>query len=390
LTFAVAVDIGGTFTDVTLQDQATGRQWRAKTASTPADPSEAFIIGVQLVLGDANVHPQEVVRALHGTTVATNLILEGRTAHTALVTTLGFRHVLEIGRQDIPRHANLFAWVKPKRPVPPARVLEVRERIGPGGVVLTPLDETGVHEVAITLRRMGVQAVAVCLLHSFANPTHECHVAELLRIALPDAMVTASVDVLPVVREYERSLATIMNAAVMPAVTTYIQRLQGRLAKAKIKAPLLLMQSNGGVAGAAAIARTPALTVLSGPAAGVVGARDVASGAGLSDIITIDIGGTSADICLLRGERIELTQRGHIGGWPLPLPMVDMVTIGAGGGSIARLSNGALTVGPASAGAVAIIHCVQKNRCAKTVNMHMFVQASTAASNCAEAVNCFR
>jgi N-methylhydantoinase A len=352
LTFAVAVDIGGTFTDVTLQDQATGRQWRAKTASTPADPSEAFIAGVQLVLGDANVHPQEVVRALHGTTVATNLILEGRTAHTALVTTLGFRHVLEIGRQDIPRHANLFAWVKPKRPVPPARVLEVRERIGPGGVVLTPLDETGVHEVAMTLRRMGVQAVAVCLLHSFANPTHERHVAELLRIALPDAMVTASVDVLPVVREYERSLATIMNAAVMPAVTTYIQRLQGRLAEARIKAPLLLMQSNGGVAGAAAIARTPALTVLSGPAAGVVGARDVASGAGLSDIITIDIGGTSADICLLRGERIELTQRGHIGGWPLPLPMVDMVTIGAGGGSIARLSNGALTVGPASAGAV--------------------------------------
>ncbi len=197
-----------------------------------------------------------------------------------------------------------------------------------------------------------MQAVGVCLLHSFAHPAHERRVAELLRDALPDVAVTASVDVLPVVREYERSLATVMNAGVMPAVTTYIQRLRRRLTDADIAAPLLLMQSNGGVAGAATIGRAPALTVLSGPAAGVVGARDVAAAAGVGDIITVDIGGTSADICLLRGGQIALTQRGHIGEWPLPLPMVDMVTIGAGGGSIARLSNGALTVGPASAGAV--------------------------------------
>jgi N-methylhydantoinase A len=175
-------------------------------------------------------------------------------------------------------------------------------------------------------------------------------VAELLRTALPDIAVTASVDVLPVIREYERSVATIMNAGVMPAVTTYVRRLQRRLSDADFAAPLLLMQSNGGVAGAATIGRAPALTVLSGPAAGVVGAREVAAAAGIGDIVTVDIGGTSADICLLRGGRIELTQRGRIGEWPLPLPMVDMVTIGAGGGSIARLSNGALTVGPASAG----------------------------------------
>jgi len=156
---------------------------------------------------------------------------------------------------------------------------------------------------------------------------------------------------LPVVREYERSLASIMNAGVMPAVTTYVQRLQRRLTDADIAAPLLLMQSNGGVAGAAKISQAPALTVLSGPAAGVVGARDVAAAVGISDIITVDIGGTSADICLLRNGRVELTQRGKIGEWPLPLPMVDMVTIGAGGGSIARLTNGALLVGPTSAGA---------------------------------------
>ena len=352
MTFAVAVDIGGTFTDITLADSATGRQWRAKTPSTPADPSEAFLAGVMLVLAEADARQEEVGRVLHGTTVATNLILEGRIARTALVTTAGFRHVLEIGRQDIPRQANLFAWVKPKRPVPPARILEVSERVGPGGVVLQPLDEASVHTVAAALRRLDVQAVGVCLLHSFAHPAHERRVAELLRDALPDVAVTASVDVLPVVREYERSLATVMNAGVMPAVTTYIQRLERRLTDADIAAPLLLMQSNGGVAGAAKIGRAPALTVLSGPAAGVVGARDVAAAAGVGDIITVDIGGTSADICLLRGGQIALTQRGHIGEWPLPLPMVDMVTIGAGGGSIARLSNGALTVGPASAGAV--------------------------------------
>ncbi len=349
---AVAVDIGGTFTDITLADRISGQLWRAKTPSTPHDPSEAFLTGVMLALTQANARPQDVTRVLHGTTVATNLILEGKTARTALVTTAGFRHVLEIGRQDIPRAANLFTWVKPRRPVPPARVLEVNERVGPGGVVLLPLDEASVSAIIGTLRQLDVQAVAICLLHSFAYPAHERRVAELLRAALPDVAVTASVDVLPVVREYERSLATIMNAGVMPAVSTYVRRLQRRLTEADIAAPLLLMQSNGGVAGAATIGRAPALTVLSGPAAGVVGARDGAAAAGIGDIVTVDIGGTSADICLLRSGQIALTQRGRIGGWPLPLPMVDMVTIGAGGGSIAQLSGGALTVGPASAGAV--------------------------------------
>jgi N-methylhydantoinase A len=350
--FAIAVDIGGTFTDVTLLNTASGRQCRAKLPSTPLDPSEAFLAGALLALAQADAMPEDVGRVLHGTTVATNLILEGKTARTALVTTAGFRHVLEIGRQDIPRQANLFSWVKPKRPMPPARVLEVRERVGLGGAVLAPLDESSVAAAIAALREMDIQAVAVCLLHSFTFPAHERRVAEMLRVALPHVAVTASVDVLPVVREYERSLATILNAGVMPAVTTYIQRLQRRLTDAGADAPLLLMQSNGGVAGAATIGRAPALTVLSGPAAGVVGARDAAAAAGIGDIITVDIGGTSADISLLRGGQISLTQRGHIGEWPLPLPMVDMVTIGAGGGSIARLSDGALIVGPASAGAL--------------------------------------
>jgi N-methylhydantoinase A len=350
-TLAVAVDIGGTFTDITLQDAAGGRVWRAKTPSTPADPSQAFMTGVALALEAAGAEAASIGRVLHGTTVATNLILEGKGATTALITTAGFRHVLEIGRQDIPRHSNLYAWIKPRRPVPPARVLKVVERIGAGGVVLTPLDEASVTEAAEACRAMEVQAVAICLLHSFANPAHERRVVEMLQAALPGVAITASVDVLPVVREYERSLAVILNAGVMPAVSGYVSRLQRRLSDARIAAPLLLMQSNGGVAGAAAIRRAPVLTALSGPAAGVVGARAVAAAAGYSDIVMVDIGGTSADICLIKDGRIALTHRGHLGEWPLALPMVDMVTVGAGGGSVARVSGGALLVGPDSAGA---------------------------------------
>ena len=346
----VAVDIGGTFTDITVQDAATGRVLRAKTPSTPADPSEAFLTGVGLALDAAGAAPGALGRVLHGTTVATNLILEGKGAEAALVTTAGFRHVLEIGRQDIPRASNLYAWVKPARPVPPRHVLEVTERVGPGGIVLTPLDEASVAVVAERLRASGVAAVAVCLLHSFAYPKHERRVAALLRDALPGVAVTASVDVLPEVREYERSLATVLNARVMPAVARYVGRLETRLQDAGIAAPLLLMQSNGGVAGAAAVRRAPLVTALSGPAAGVIGARGVGAAAGFRDLITVDIGGTSADICLMKGGEVALTQRGRVGVWPLPLPMVDMVTIGAGGGSIARVENGALLVGPASAG----------------------------------------
>jgi len=348
---SVAVDIGGTFTDITLAD-AGGNTWRAKVPSTPADPSVAFMAGVHAALAQAAATPDAVTRVLHGTTVATNLILEGKTARTALVTTSGFRHVMEIGRQDIPRAANLFSWVKPRRPVPPERVLEVTERVAPGGAILKPLDEASVRHAAAALRRLDVQAVAICLLHSFAHPDHERRVAAILRQELPDVAITASIDVLPVVREYERSLASVLNAGVMPAVSRYVARLSQRLHHAAIAAPLLLMQSNGGVAGAAAIARAPVLTALSGPAAGVVGARDAAAACGINDIVTVDIGGTSADICLLQAGRIALTQKGHVGAWPLSLPMVDMVTIGAGGGSIALLSDGALTVGPASAGAM--------------------------------------
>lgn len=349
---AVAVDIGGTFTDVALADPASGRIWRAKTPSVPEDPSLAFIDGVKLALAEAGQGFGALTQVLHGTTVATNMILEGKGVPTALVTTRGFRHVLTIGRQDIPRGANLYTWVKPARPVRPAHVLEVAERIGAGGAVLEPLDEESVAGVIETLRAAPVRSVAVCLLHAFANPAHEHRVAEAIRAALPDIAVTASSEVLPVIREFERSMTTVLNATVKPGVSSYVGRLEARLAAEGVAAPLLLMQSNGGVAGAEAIRRAPALTALSGPAAGVVGARAAATACGIDDIITVDIGGTSADICLIKDGRIGLTDKGAVGEWPLSMPMVDMVTVGAGGGSIARILDGALTVGPESAGAV--------------------------------------
>lgn len=348
---SVAVDIGGTFTDVALLDRATGKVWRAKTPSVPSDPSEAFLTGIRLALTDAGREASSLGQVLHGTTVATNMILEDKGARTALVTTKGFRHVLNIGRQDIPRKANLYTWVKPERPVPASRIVEIDERIAAGGAVLDALDEDSVRVAAEAIRGMDVEAVAICLLHAFANPVHEKRAAEILREELPHLAVTTSTDVLPVVREFERTLTTVLNATVMPGVTTYVGRLEKRLEDEKVTAPLLLMQSNGGVAGAATIRQAPALTALSGPAAGVVGARSVAAACGIKDIITVDIGGTSADICLIKDGKIGLTQHGKVGEWPLPLPMVDMVTIGAGGGSIAKVADGTLTVGPQSAGA---------------------------------------
>ncbi|MBN9062492.1 MAG: hydantoinase/oxoprolinase family protein [Rhizobiales bacterium] len=348
---AVAVDIGGTFTDIALHDRGSGDVWRAKTPSVPSDPSQAFLTGVRLALEKAGRPAVDLQRVLHGTTVATNMILENKGARAALVTTAGFRHVLGIGRQDIPRRANLYAWVKPERPVPASRIVEVVERVGAGGAVLQALDEASVRDAAEALRGMKVQAVGICLLHAFANPAHEQRVAEILAKELPGVAITTSTEVMPVVREFERSLATVLNAVVMPGVSTYVSRLETRLTDEKVDAPLLLMQSNGGVAGAPTIRRAPVLTALSGPAAGVVGAREVAAACGIGNLITVDIGGTSADICLIKDGHIGLTQSGQVGEWPLPLPMVDMVTIGAGGGSIARVKDGALMVGPQSAGA---------------------------------------
>jgi N-methylhydantoinase A len=349
----VGVDTGGTFTDVTLLDPATGRVWSAKTPSTPDDPSRGFGNGIAEVLQAAELSGTDVARVLHGTTIATNLILEGKGPPAALITTAGFKYVLEIGRQDVPRRASLFAWVKPKRPVAPEHIFEVGGRIGPDGQELQPLDETAVRAAARAIRQQGIGAIAVVLLHSYANPAHERRVAAILAEAIPDALVSISSEVLPVFREYERSMTTILNASVMPVVAAYVERLDARIAEQGIAAPVLLMKSSGGVTSTRTVRRAPVETALSGPAAGAVGAAYVGAGCGHKNLIGIDIGGTSADISLIHGGEPGLTTTGRIGNWPIGLPMIDIVTIGAGGGSIAQVSDtGALIVGPQSAGAV--------------------------------------
>jgi len=365
---AIAIDIGGTFTDVTLLDRESGAIWNAKTPSTPADPSVAFMTGIEEATALARLAPEALAHVFHGTTVATNLILEGKGAKAALLTTEGFRHVLEIGRHDIPRKVNLYTWVKPRRPVQPERIYEIAGRLDPAGAEIVPLDEAAVRAAARAIGADGVSAVAICFLHAYAAGRHERRAREILREEMPDALVSISSEVLPVFREFERSMATILNVYVMPADSTYVARLEQRLAERGIRAPLLLMKSDGGVAGAETMRRAPVQSALSGPAAGVMGAVFVGELAGFKDLITIDIGGTSADICLIKNGAPRMTVEGRVGEWPLNLPMIDINTIGAGGGSIARVSPaGALTVGPESAGAVPGPVCYLKGGTEPTV-----------------------
>ena len=347
----LAIDVGGTFTDVTFADAVTGATWVAKTPSTPANLADGFIAGVRKVLSIAGYAPADVIRVLHGTTTATNAILEGKTPPTALITTAGFKYVLEIGRHDIPRHGNLYGWSKPTRPVTPDRIFEVTERLDASGAVLTPLDEDEARRVAHQIAQLGVPAVAVVFLHAYADPRHEQRMRELLHEVYPDALVSLSSEVLPQFREFERSMATVLNAAVMPPISRYVSVLRDALDGDGVRAPLLIMKSDGGVTSAATCLRQPVQTVLSGPAAGVLGAVGAVRAAGFANIISIDVGGTSADICLVREGRPEITKDGTIGPFPLKLPIIDINTIGAGGGSIATASGGRLTVGPRSAGA---------------------------------------
>jgi len=349
---AIALDVGGTFTDVALSDPSSGKLFITKTPTTPADPSEGFLTGVARALALAGEDGRALSQVLHGTTTATNAILEDKGVATGLLTTAGFRYVLEIGRHDIPRRANMFAWVKPPRPVPPELIFEIRGRITVDGEEIEALDEGAVREAARRLRETGVVSVAVSFLHGYANPSHERRAREVLREEHPGCAVSLSSEVLPVFREYERSMATVLNAYVQPLVGRYVGRLEERLRSRGIAAPLRIMKSNGGVVGASVVSAQAIHTALSGPAAGVVGARLVGKAAGFPDVISVDVGGTSADICLIRGGQAEVTTEGRVGAWPLHVPMIDIHTIGAGGGSIARVTDdGTLVVGPESAGA---------------------------------------
>jgi N-methylhydantoinase A len=348
----LAVDVGGTFTDVTLADAATGNTWITKTPSTPQDLSVGFMTAIQKILTLGGRGPADILRVFHGTTTATNAILEGKTAPMGLLTTKGFKYVLEIGRHDIPREGNLYGWIKPARPVTPDRILEVNERIDVSGQVLTALDEDDCRRAVRRLRQLGLPSIAVVFLHAYVNPVHEQQAAKIIAQEYREAVVSLSSEVLPQFREFERSMATVLNAAVMPHVSRYLTMLRGMLDGQQIAAPLLIMKSNGGVTSAETAARQAIHTALSGPAAGVIGAVSVAHSAGFSNIISIDVGGTSADICLVRDRQPEVTKDARIGPFPLKIPIIDINTIGAGGGSIAAIVGPSrLEVGPRSAGA---------------------------------------
>jgi len=350
--YALALDVGGTFTDVTLADMGTGRIWTTKTPSTPQDLSVGFMTGIQKILAQAGRSPDAILRIFHGTTTATNAILEGKTSPMGLITSRGFTYVLEIGRHDIPREGNLYGWIKPTRPVTPDRIFEVSERIDVTGRVLTPLAEGECRAVVRQLKQLGLRSIAVVFLHAYVNAAHERRVQQIIAEEYPEAFVSLSSEVLPQFREFERSMATALNAAVMPHVTEYLSVLQGKLTAQGVHAPLLIMKSNGGVTSAETAARQAIHTALSGPAAGVIGAVSAARWAGFSNIISIDVGGTSADICLVRDGQPEITKEARIGPFPLKIPILDIHTIGAGGGSIAALTApGRMEVGPRSAGA---------------------------------------
>jgi N-methylhydantoinase A len=348
----LAVDVGGTFTDVTLADATTGQTWITKTPSTPHDLSSGFMTGILKILAQTRRSPSDVVRVFHGTTTATNAILEGKTAPMGLITTKGFKYVLEIGRHDIPREGNLYGWIKPTRPVTPDRIFEVTERVDVNGQVLTPLDERECLAVVQRLKHLDLPSIAVVFLHAYVNPAHEQRVRQIIEAEYPEALVSLSSEVLPQFREFERSMATALNAAVMPHVNRYLSLLQGKLVAQDIQAPLLIMKSNGGVISAETAARQSIQTSLSGPAAGVIGAVSAAQSAGYANIISIDVGGTSADICLVRNGQPEVSKDARIGPFPLKIPIIDINTIGAGGGSIAAVTAPRrMEVGPRSAGA---------------------------------------
>src|SRR4051794_36918360 len=343
----LGVDVGGTFTDLVLFDREVRQLKILKTPSTPQNQSEGILIGIDKLC----IAPAEIDRMVHGTTVATNTALERDGAHMAVVVTAGHKDVLVVGRGNRMSVYNIKA--PPLRPlVPPSQCIEVRERMRVDGTVLTPLDEAEVDAIGQRLASEQVDAVAICFLHAYANPEHERNCAERLAKWLPHATITTSANVLPEFREYERFSTTALNAYVAPRMRRYLRDLRAKLAGGGMTAPLAIMTSNGGSLPARRVEDMPVLSMLSGPAGGVIAASFVGKAAQYSDLITCDIGGTSADVCLVRAGEFAMTTEGRVGAFPLKIRQIDINSIGIGGGSIASLATGGfLSVGPRSAGA---------------------------------------
>jgi N-methylhydantoinase A len=359
----IAVDIGGTFTDIVLA-RDDGRLHQSKVSTTPADPAHAVVEGVRDLLARLQIAPGDVLEVLHGTTVGSNTILQKRGSPMALLTTRGFRDVLEIGRIRMPVMFDL-SWAKPAPLVPRRHRYEVAERIGADGAVVAPLDESEVSAAAERMLEAGIEAVAICFINSYKNAEHEARAEDIVRRAAPGLAVCSSHTILPEMKEYERTSTTVVNAYLLRTMRSYLGRLEAALKDIGITGPLLVMTSNGGMLPAAAAAEKPVFVVASGPAGGVIGAARLGEACGLRDLIVFDMGGTTAKAVLIEGGSPTMTSEYEFregmstssrfikaGGYMLKVPAIDIAEVGAGGGSLAAIDKGGLLrVGPESAGA---------------------------------------
>jgi N-methylhydantoinase A len=367
MAWRIGVDAGGTFCDVCLFDDDSLRVEVWKVSSTPDDPSRGIAQGVSEAAALVGAAPTEIGYFGHGTTVGTNALIQHRGVPTGLITTDGFRDLLEIGRQKRP---DLYDLQADKTPVLVARDLrlQVPERVRHDGTVETALDEQAVREAARALRAAGVRSVAICFLYGFVRPDHEVVARRIVAEEFPEAFTCASHEVAPEFREFERLSTTVVNAYLGPVMQSYIGRLAERLRDLGLTVAPHLTQSNGGVIGFEQAARLPVRTVLSGPSTGVVAAQAVGRMAGIADIITFDMGGTSTDVALMQGGVCRLASEAVVHGYPIKAPMLDIHTVGAGGGSIAYVdSGGLLKVGPRSAGAAPGPVCYDRGNTEPTV-----------------------
>jgi len=360
----VGIDIGGTFTDAALVDGETGQVRVVKVLTTPDDPAKGFMTALRRGLSECGAGGRDVAAVVHATTVATNAIIEGKTARVGMLVTRGFRDILEIGRQIRSRLYDVHLQ-KPAPLVPRRWSLEVGERLDAEGRVLEPLDVAEVRTAVRRLRDERVEAVVICFLHSYLNPAHERAAAAIVREEMPDTWLSVSSEVCPEFREYLRGSTAAVNAAVMPIVSRYVDALESRLAALGATAPFYVMQSNGGVMTSASAKERPVYMVESGPAAGVIAAGAVAAPYRYANVLSFDMGGTTAKVGLIQDGRLRLSTEmevgaqavtplgeGRGGGYPVRTPVIDLVEVGAGGGSEAWIdAGGALRVGPRSAGA---------------------------------------
>ena len=359
--FRVGIDIGGTFTDLTLVDDESGRLWVGKLLTTPDDPSVAVCEGLAELLRETGTSPRELRNVIHGTTLVTNAIIERKGAKTALLTTRGFRDVIEIGKES--RYDVYDIFLELPKPLVPRRLRrEVNERILDDGSVFEPLDEEAVEREIADLRREGVEAVAVCLLHSYKNPAHERQVAEVVRRVAPDTWLSISSEVVPAIREYERASTTIANVYVTPLVGAYLNRLEQKLRTLGFPGSLLIMLSSGAVCTVDTARRFPVRLIESGPAAGALAASYYGQLTGRPNLLSFDMGGTTAKACIIDDGKPMTTPDFEVArvyrfkkgsGLPIKTTVIEMIEIGAGGGSTAGIDSlGLLKVGPQSAGAV--------------------------------------